>query len=264
MNYWKQFSLSKFSKARVIEIFHASRLWYASTFYPIPDLTKTEMQISFKEYMNFPRLPMVSEAEMKKLRLHEGAKLIDIQVRVETSRSMWLMDLLHNPSLKTHLDIATSLVGQQKGGLQFTEVIFTNTFYCTRLLQISNSNFYMEALKATAKLTLNKRVDDLSNENVFYNPIFTDAHNKPLAVTKRCERQNIFKYRQFADEYSKMALQLPYIPYVSKTFERIAHMYISGKGQPAHNLFNQSSSMYFFWRCKLQKCLRGTSKAKLR
>ena len=84
-------------------------------------------------------------------------------------------------------------------------------------------------------MTLNKRIDDLSDENVFYNPIFTDAHNKPLAVTKRCERQNFFKYRQFADEYSKMALQLPYIPYVSKTFERIAHMYISGKGQ--HTIF---------------------------
>ena len=245
MNYWKQFSLSKFSRARVVEIFHASRLWYTSTFYPIPDLTKTEMQSSFKEYMNFPRIPTVSEAEMKKLRLHGGIKLIDIQVRVETSRSMWLMDLLHNSSLKTHLALATSLVGLQKGGLQLTELIFTNTFYCTRLLQISNSNFYTEALKATAKLTLNKRIDDLNDENVFYNPIFTDAHNKPLAVTKRCERLSIFKYRQFADEYSKMALQLPYIPYVSKTFERIAHMYISGKAQHTIFLTSQQACISF-------------------
>ena len=40
MNYWKQFRLSKLAKARVIEIFHASNLWYAARFYPIPSLTR--------------------------------------------------------------------------------------------------------------------------------------------------------------------------------------------------------------------------------
>ena len=32
MNYWKQFRLCKLAKARVIEIFHASKLWYATRF----------------------------------------------------------------------------------------------------------------------------------------------------------------------------------------------------------------------------------------
>ena len=87
MDYWKQFHLSKFSKARVIEIFHASRLWFASTFYPIPEAWKMELQAAFKNYINFPRVkkPTVSEAEMKKLRVHGGIKLIDIQVKVNTS-----------------------------------------------------------------------------------------------------------------------------------------------------------------------------------
>ena len=52
MNYWKQFQLSKFSKVRVIEIFHASRLWYASTFYPVPLDMKKELQTEFKNYVN--------------------------------------------------------------------------------------------------------------------------------------------------------------------------------------------------------------------
>ena len=43
MNYWKQFHLCKFGKSRVIEVFHASRLWYASNFYPIPDSVKREL-----------------------------------------------------------------------------------------------------------------------------------------------------------------------------------------------------------------------------
>ena len=36
MNFWKQFRSSKLAKARVVEIFHASRLWYAARFYSIP------------------------------------------------------------------------------------------------------------------------------------------------------------------------------------------------------------------------------------
>ena len=247
MNYWKQFSLCKFSKARVIEIFHASRLWYTSTFYPIPNSVRMELQGSFKEYINFPRhkRPTVSEDEMKKLRLQGGIKLIDIQTRVETSRAIWLINLLQNTDLKTNLAVATALVGTQKGALRLKDLAFTNTYYCTRLLAISNSTFYTEALRATARLTLNKRIDDLSDENIFYNPIFTDAHNKPLAVTKRCERLGFFKYHQFADEYSKMALQLPFIAFVAKTFERIAHMHISGRAQNTIFITSQQACISF-------------------
>ena len=34
MNYWKQFRLCKLANARVIEIIHASKLWYPVRFYP--------------------------------------------------------------------------------------------------------------------------------------------------------------------------------------------------------------------------------------
>ena len=122
---------------------------------------------------------------MKKIRLQVGIKLIDIQTRVETSRTIWLINLLQNTDLKTNLAVATALVGTQKGDLKLKDLPFTNTYYCTKLLVISNSTFYTEALRATARLTLNKRIDDLSDENIFYNPIFTDAHNKPLAVNKK-------------------------------------------------------------------------------
>ena len=237
MNYWKQFHLSKFGKSRIVEIFHASRLWYASTFYPIPENLTKDLQASFKDYINFPRQkrPTVSEAEMKKLRLHGGIKLIDIQTKVQTSRCMWLLDLLHNKSLSSNLAVATTLVGTQKGGLQLVDIVFTNTFYCNKLLQIPNSSFYLEGLKATAKLTLSKRIDDLNEEKIFYNPIFTDVHGKPLAITKRCEKQGIFHYRTIAQEYTKKALQVPYRAYVSNIFDKIARMDIAGKSQ--HTIF---------------------------
>ena len=163
MSYWKQFELCEFAKARVTEIFHASRLWYASTFYPIPNKMKTDLQASFKEYINFPRRPTVSETEMKKLRTDGGIKLVDIQTRIDTSRCMWLLNLVHNPELKASLAVMSRLVGMQKGGLIGPELIFTDIRY-SRLLRIPNSMFYLQGLKAAAKLTLNKRIDDLNEE----------------------------------------------------------------------------------------------------
>ena len=51
LNYWKQFRLSTLAKARVVEIFHASGLWYAATFYNIPGDMRKELQESFFEYL---------------------------------------------------------------------------------------------------------------------------------------------------------------------------------------------------------------------
>ena len=71
MNYWKQFRLCKLAKARVVEIFHASKLWYAARFYPIPPP---------------PPNVTVKQEEMHKLRKHGGTKLINIQAKKETSK----------------------------------------------------------------------------------------------------------------------------------------------------------------------------------
>ena len=126
---------------------------------------------------------------MKKLRLDGGLKLIDIHVRINTSRSMWLMDLAVNPDLRTNLAIMTTLVNQLKGGLQGIELIFTNNFYCLKLLSIPFSAFYLEALKAVSLLDLSKQVADLNKEKIFYNPIFKDTNMRPLAIPRRCEME---------------------------------------------------------------------------
>ena len=104
LNYWKQFKLSKFAKSRVIEIFHSSKLWYAATFYPIPEDTIKQLKTAFLDYINFPRQnrPTVSQQEMAKLRMDGGLKLINIQTKSETSKIMWLMELLHKKDLNLH------------------------------------------------------------------------------------------------------------------------------------------------------------------
>ena len=230
MNYWKQFKLCKFAKARVTEIFHASRLWYASTFYPIPNKMKTDLQASFKEYINFPRRPTVSETEMKKLRTDGGIKLIDIQTRIDTSRCMWLLNLVHNPELKASLAVMSRLVGMQKGGLIGPDLIFTDIRY-SRLLRIPNSMFYLQGLKAAAKLTLNKRIDDLNEEKIFYNPFFRDENLHTIPITKRCERHKVYTYGEVAQEYVRQSQGLPHVSYIANIYPRITHFDIHGKSQ---------------------------------
>ena len=44
LNFWKSFYLSKFAKARILEIFISSKLWYAAKFIPIPANYQTMIQ----------------------------------------------------------------------------------------------------------------------------------------------------------------------------------------------------------------------------
>ena len=80
--------------------------------------------MSFVQYVNFPRSKTVSEAEMKKLRLHGGIKLIDVQTKIDSYRARWLFDVVTNPDLVSHRALMTSLVGIQKGGLHGIDLIF--------------------------------------------------------------------------------------------------------------------------------------------
>ena len=54
MNYWKQLRLSKLAKSRVIEIFHASKLWYVAKFYTITPALESQIQKAFFDYINYP------------------------------------------------------------------------------------------------------------------------------------------------------------------------------------------------------------------
>ena len=55
MNYWKPLKLPILAKARVIEIYHASPLWYAASFYPIPSKCEKEINSAFVDYITFPK-----------------------------------------------------------------------------------------------------------------------------------------------------------------------------------------------------------------
>ena len=119
LNYWKQFRLSIFAKARVIEIFHASKLWYAATFYNIPQDIENHIQTLFWNYIHFPNENRtVCKSEMQKLRQHGGVKVINITCKTDSSRIRWLMELCDNCELQNHMNLVEKLIGPQMGGMQ--------------------------------------------------------------------------------------------------------------------------------------------------
>ena len=74
--YWKQFPLSKIGKARVVEIFLASKLIYAVKFYPIPVIYQKEIQDLIFDYINYPnKVITISQKETWKIKQNGGCKL---------------------------------------------------------------------------------------------------------------------------------------------------------------------------------------------
>jgi hypothetical protein len=173
LHYWKPLSLPILSKSRVIEIFHASKLWYAASFYPIPSHFSKDLNDAFMDYIIFPKNKAeVSKMEMEKERAFGGIKLMNIQLKSITPKITWLMRLLTDNGLRMHVKVFEQLLGIQKGGLTGKDVIFADQRYMTAHLECT-SIFYREALCGISKLDIWKHIPDINNEHLYYNPIFS-------------------------------------------------------------------------------------------
>ena len=187
LSYWKQFSLSKIGKARVVEMFLASRLVYAIKFYPIPSKFQKEIQEAIFQYANFPQKAItIGQKEMWKIKRNGGCKLVNIQVKSETSKAKWLMDIATNSEFKVNRETFSLLLGTQKGNISGTDLIFTNKTYISRIMKI-NSPFYKEAFKSLANFERRKgvlNVEDWDNEHIFYNPLIVSRTGKTIKETE--------------------------------------------------------------------------------
>ena len=221
MNYWKQFLLSVSARARTIEIFHASRLWYAATFYDIPQDTEAQLQKELFSHVNFPhKSPTVSQVEMQKLKEDGGLKLIDIRTKTDTYKARWLIELMTSPNVATHLQLMTRLIGEQKGGLRGTELFFTTPHYAKSTLKTS-IRYYKRAIEVFTTLQIKKKIDDPKNEKLFYNPTFKDRNDKVLQISRTCENMRIYTYGQVLLEHEKKQGNQPHHRYIASIYEKI-------------------------------------------
>lgn len=174
LNFWKPLRLPILAKARVIEIFHASKLFFAANFYPLPLHIEEDIMSALMNYITFPKkMNEVSRMEMEKLRASGGVKLINIGLKAQTPKIHWLMRLITEESLSAHRCVFNALIGTQPGHLTAEDLIFAEQAYITRC-RIRNS-FYNEALHGMAKLRTLKYFANVNDEHLFYNPVFTTS-----------------------------------------------------------------------------------------
>ena len=170
----------------MIEIFHASRLWYAAQFYSIPGPVVKIIQRAFLEYINHPhKKTTVNQRECMKLKLDGGIKLINIQLKSEASKVQWLVSLCTNPDLSLHKALVERLIDVQKGGLAGTDLFFSTKKFATFNCHYP-SLFYKEAILAMTSLDFVKQIKDRYEENVFYNKIFLQENGQALIPNKTC------------------------------------------------------------------------------
>ena len=227
ISFWKQFYLSKLAKARIIEIFHASRLWYAAKFYCIPPPLTKHLQQLFNDYINFPfQRHTVAEAELFKLRSDGGLKLINITLKSQASKVMWLKDLILKPSLHLQLALVTRLLGTQRGQKSGLELFFVPHSYAQRMLKL-NAPFYTEAIVAFSALDLQQHIptaEALGQQNIHYNRVFTDVDHKPIPITPRSDTAGHLHYHDFLRENFKRSMHEPYDRPMHSVYAKIAHV----------------------------------------
>ena len=178
LNFWKQFKLTQIGKTRVVEIFLASKLIYATRFYPIPQDIQKTMQTAIYSYINFPsKVHTIGQAEMWKSKLNGGLKLINLAVKSGSAKVKWLIDIVTKENLNVNLLLFQRLLGAQKGNIEGKNLIFLQKSYFSRHLK-TKSAFYKEALLSVGTLEVKKGIptlDHWDNEHIFFNPLFATA-----------------------------------------------------------------------------------------
>ena len=174
----------------------------------------------------------ICQDEMYKLREHGGAKLSNIHAKSEASKIQWLIELCSNPNLATHLALVNELLGEQKGGIQGTDIFFTNKHYARRILKIS-SPYYLEAISAMAALETRKQILNPRDEKVFYNPVFTQENDQIIRLNNYCEREGVFTYGQLLDEVTLRDNGRPYRAPITKVHDRIIIRDLTNRQEPA-------------------------------
>ena len=83
---------------------------------------------------------------MWKIKLNGGCKLVNVQIEIksETSKAKWMMEMATKPEFKVNLKIFSDLLGTHKGNNSGKDLIFMDRSYITRVMKINNP-FYKEA-----------------------------------------------------------------------------------------------------------------------
>ena len=232
LQFWMSFSLCKLAKARILEIFIASKLWYAARFYPMSPAFTRLVQKLFFDFINHPRrLPTVSQQELIKLRHDGGIKLIDVATKSRVSKCMWLIQLITNPAMAVNLSLVTHLLGETNGHKRGIDIFFCPSNYASHNLR-HISSFYKEAITAFTKFDLQQHAPRtaLPLLTFLYSRIFLDRDYNAIRTTLRARRRaTYFLYCHFLAEKLKADSNQPADAPIVAIYERLEHIAINSK-----------------------------------
>ena len=224
LQYWKQFKLSQIGKARVVEIFLASKLVYAMNFYPLPSGTMNDLQKKFYQFVKFPeKANAIAQKEMWKVHEQGGIKLINLEVKSQSAQAKWLIHLVSNENFVLNFKIFSRLVGSQPGEIKGRDIIFLQKSYFQHTFK-TQSKFYKSALLALSQLEIKKGINDINawdQEHIFYNPLFLTEEGKTLPLTGYCRKHNIYRYEQLLQEKRKEQQNVKYDKALLRLLEKI-------------------------------------------
>ena len=222
--YWKQFGINQIGKASVVETFLASRLVYAMKFYPIPKSLQQEVQNGILSYMTFPnKFNTIAQKEMWRNKNDGGLKLVNIQLKSETCKAKWLIEIATHENLVTNLNVFTRLMGPQRGDIKGVDLLFLEKTYYSRTIKTSSS-FYKEALSAISLFVRKKgipNIDKWDTEHIFYNPLLVSETDKPFVLTKHFDQKKLYTLGQVFEENDKKRSHLPHDKALLRLFGKL-------------------------------------------
>ena len=211
-------------KARVVEIFLASKLIYVSKFYSIPKHVRIAVQQDICDFVNFPhKVNTIAQNEMFKTKVRGGIKLLNVELKSRVPKIKWLLELFTKKQLRMNLKIFETLLGCQKGQISGRDLLFLQRTYMQYQLQ-TESKFYKEALLGLSRYdTLKgiKTLTDWDKEHIFYNPLLLDNTGKTFRSTKYFENLNVHTIDQLLDEKVKQGQNKEYDEKIVSLFDRI-------------------------------------------
>ena len=160
-----------------------------------------------EDKLNFIRHPQkvksISQKEIWRPKEKGGIKLVNIQIKSEISKAKWLVELVSNNELSSHLHLFQLLMGVQKVNITGRDLLFLEQSYIQRHLQTSNA-FYKEGLLALSSLDINKGISNVhqwDDEHIFYNKFFLQKDkDKTFYLTTHFDELKLYRFGQFLDE----------------------------------------------------------------
>ena len=169
-------------------------------------LTQQDIQNAIFSYVIFPRKSnKIAQKEMWKTKEKRWNKLVSIQLKSQTCKAKWLIKMASIKGCTTNLNVFTTLMETQRGGIKGIDILFLLKPYYARTLKTSSS-FYREALLAMAIFIRKKGIESVNKwdtEHIFYNPLLVNDNNKPFILTKHFNDKKLFTLGQVFDENDK-------------------------------------------------------------